>query len=159
MKSELGKLTRGLYIRLNSVGVEKDLSLVKNHGIPPSKIKDFIKWASIERTCYENDIYYEIDTYLKCKYNLTKEWIRIRKTENFFLKLVERDGYFCQNCFSIHNLTIDHITPRTLLGAHTLDNMQLLCRRCNSSKGNKLSWMENNKYKRTINYFKIVSWN
>jgi 5-methylcytosine-specific restriction endonuclease McrA len=47
----------------------------------------------------------------------------------------ERDGYRCVFCGAVEDLTIDHIYPRILGGAHTEDNLQTLCRSCNSRKG------------------------
>lgn len=142
MKYKLGMLNRGLYIRLNEDGVKKDLALVKNHGIPPSRMSDFIRWTAIERTIYENDIYDEIDTYLKFKYDRVKEWNRIKKKEKFFERLVERDGAICNNklCGSLEKLTIDHLISPLLDGENSMYNLQLLCLPCNSSKGKKLDW-------------------
>ena len=47
----------------------------------------------------------------------------------------ERDRYRCRHCGSIENLTIDHIYPQSRGGGHTEDNLQTLCRPCNSRKG------------------------
>ena len=46
-----------------------------------------------------------------------------------------RDGYRCVQCGSTDDLTIDHIYPQILGGGHTEDNLQTLCRPCNSRKG------------------------
>ena len=47
----------------------------------------------------------------------------------------ERDGYRCRHCGSAEDLTIDHIHPQSRGGGHTEDNLQTLCRPCNSRKG------------------------
>lgn len=53
-------------------------------------------------------------------------------------KLTERDGNQCAICgTSEFELNIHHITPISLGGRNDLDNLMLLCRRCNSSIGNK----------------------
>lgn len=49
--------------------------------------------------------------------------------------IFERDGFRCAWCGGTEDLTVDHIYPRSLGGAHTEDNLQALCRSCNSSKG------------------------
>lgn len=52
----------------------------------------------------------------------------------------EQGLYECNNChqhFTEDELTVDHITPWSLGGRTVLSNAQLLCRACNSSKGNR----------------------
>ncbi|WP_336621321.1 HNH endonuclease signature motif containing protein [Streptomyces sp. DH10] len=41
---------------------------------------------------------------------------------------------FCLNCGSTEDLTGDHIRPLDQGGTNTLDNVQVLCRSCNSSR-------------------------
>ena len=51
------------------------------------------------------------------------------------LKVLARDGRVCRVCHKTEDLTIDHIRPSALGGANEVDNLQVLCRRCNTSKG------------------------
>lgn len=44
----------------------------------------------------------------------------------------------CIRCTSIEYLEIDHIIPLSKGGHHSIENLQLLCRKCNRSKGNKI---------------------
>lgn len=53
------------------------------------------------------------------------------------LRIYERDGYACLHCGTHVSLTIDHIVPVSKGGAHDDDNLQTLCRSCNSRKGAK----------------------
>jgi hypothetical protein len=48
-----------------------------------------------------------------------------------------RDGFSCRHCGSENNLTIDHIFPESKGGPAALDNLQTLCKSCNSRKGNR----------------------
>lgn len=49
--------------------------------------------------------------------------------------VLERDAYRCQHCGGWENLAVDHIVPESKGGAATLENLQALCRSCNSRKG------------------------
>lgn len=46
-----------------------------------------------------------------------------------------RDGFACLHCGATENLTIDHIHPWSLGGSDDIENLQTLCRPCNSRKG------------------------
>jgi len=58
-----------------------------------------------------------------------------RDHDRLMLALIERDGYRCATCGAVETLTIDHIDPLSKGGSDDLDNLQLLCRSCNSRKG------------------------
>lgn len=53
-------------------------------------------------------------------------------------KVFERDAYRCVRCQSHIDLCADHRHPESLGGEATLENMQTLCRRCNTLKGARL---------------------
>ena len=46
-----------------------------------------------------------------------------------------RDGYSCISCGSESDLSVDHIYPVSRGGGNDPDNLQTLCRTCNSRKG------------------------
>ncbi|MGI8484570.1 MAG: HNH endonuclease [Thermomicrobiales bacterium] len=49
-----------------------------------------------------------------------------------------RDGFTCQYCGRQgHELTIDHVIPRSRGGRHAWDNVVSACRTCNHRKGGK----------------------
>lgn len=50
----------------------------------------------------------------------------------------ERDGSACVACCAPDDLTLDHIYPYVFGGPDTADNLRVLCRPCNSSKGARL---------------------
>lgn len=49
-----------------------------------------------------------------------------------------RDGYRCLRCRIPERLSLDHIIPWSKGGPDTVENLQTLCRPCNSSKGASL---------------------
>ena len=42
---------------------------------------------------------------------------------------------WCSRCLRTEDLTLDHITPLSAGGRSVYSNVQVLCRRCNSEKG------------------------
>jgi hypothetical protein len=53
-------------------------------------------------------------------------------------KVWNRDGGRCARCGSQENLEFDHIIPFSKGGATTYRNIQLLCKKCNIDKSNKI---------------------
>jgi 5-methylcytosine-specific restriction endonuclease McrA len=49
--------------------------------------------------------------------------------------VLRRDRYRCRHCGSRRDLVIDHIVPWSWGGPTVVSNLQVLCRRCNNSKG------------------------
>jgi hypothetical protein len=52
--------------------------------------------------------------------------------------VMERDGCRCVECGCRNDLTLDHIVPWSRGGPDTVDNLRVLCRPCNSSKGARI---------------------
>lgn len=51
---------------------------------------------------------------------------------------LDEHNHQCANCKSGLDLTMDHVMPLSKGGSNTIDNIQVLCRACNASKGNKV---------------------
>lgn len=54
--------------------------------------------------------------------------------------ILERDGHKCVNCDDTDYLEIDHAIPFSMGGLSEPDNLQVLCRRCNSKKRDRQWW-------------------
>lgn len=52
--------------------------------------------------------------------------------------VMERDGWACVLCGVGHALTLDHIQPYSKGGSDEPSNLRVLCRSCNSKKGNRV---------------------
>ncbi len=50
-------------------------------------------------------------------------------------QVFERDAYRCRHCNGWLDLTVDHIVPESVGGTTVSENLQTLCRSCNSVKG------------------------
>jgi hypothetical protein len=53
-------------------------------------------------------------------------------------RVFERDAYRCKHCGTHLDLCVDHIIPESKGGTKKFDNLQTLCRACNSAKGDRL---------------------
>jgi 5-methylcytosine-specific restriction endonuclease McrA len=53
-------------------------------------------------------------------------------------RVFKRDGHVCAYCGIDEGIMhIDHIIPRKVGGDHALENLQVLCKRCNQAKAAK----------------------
>lgn len=60
-------------------------------------------------------------------------------TEQDWQNILKQYDYRCAHCWTTENITQDHKIPISRKGLHTIENLQPLCRKCNSKKGNKIS--------------------
>ena len=75
-----------------------------------------------------------------------------KRPQNYKHTLYRIQGRKCNGCkeiFKFRSMTIDHIMPRSRGGTDDLENLQLLCAACNSSKGNRTQeeWIKSLKKK------------
>jgi hypothetical protein len=61
-----------------------------------------------------------------------------RRFQGLFILVGRRDGFACRVCRDpAPDLQIDHITPIALDGGNEIDNLQLLCAKCNQAKSDQ----------------------
>ena len=74
---------------------------------------------------------------------ITKRYVKLRRTVAFTNEMVFlRDGYRCQYCgnkFHTHDLTVDHVLPKSQGGKRNFQNLVAACTPCNSRRGNNAS--------------------
>lgn len=73
----------------------------------------------------------EIREYIPKPYSKKKISNRLRNA------VYRRDQYRCLKCGDWSDLTLDHVIPESRGGQASMDNLQTLCRVCNSKKGVK----------------------
>lgn len=54
------------------------------------------------------------------------------------IAVYERDEYRCCDCGGHRDLSCDHRIPESRGGETTMENLQTLCRKCNSKKGTSM---------------------
>jgi len=71
-----------------------------------------------------------------------KEYVPMKRTPAFTrFNVFLRDQWSCQYCtkgFKTHDLTFDHVVPRSRGGRTSWDNIVAACRPCNTRKGSKM---------------------
>lgn len=75
---------------------------------------------------------------VKVKGSKSPRYMKVKIPTELRWAVWERDNFTCRHCGSRRSLAVDHIYPESRGGATTLDNLQTLCKRCNSRKGAKL---------------------
>jgi len=78
---------------------------------------------------------YPAPTVIRLRYFIRRPRPRVKLTRR---EIFARDHHTCQYCgVREHDLTIDHVVPRSRGGLHTWDNVVAACRPCNHRKGGK----------------------
>lgn len=85
----------------------------------------------------------KINEYKRKQHQIDKQWNNFRRRcrkygaqPELYQLIMVRDRC-CQYCWIHEDLTIDHIVPISKGGKSIEDNLQVLCRSCNASKGNR----------------------
>lgn len=127
------------YISVNRCRVVKDLD-----NNPDLKLKlgsyyqRFTKWCARERLIYEENIFDEVETFMKKCVNNRLYNIDNKLWKQITHEVFERDNYTCQYCHVIGGiLEVDHVIPISRGGTNELSNLVTACRRCNRQKKDK----------------------
>jgi hypothetical protein len=103
--------------------------------------KKIIKQEILERE-RKTQLYREVYTDLINQGVISKPTVDYIRREaipqNVMDQVWNRDGGRCTKCGSQENLEFDHIIPFSKGGANTYRNLQILCKKCNVEKSNKI---------------------
>ncbi len=127
-------------IELLKLRLERDLNLTENTGILGQVIH---RKTPPKRTDppEPRQIHFETLFGVKDKSMLEtlsqRDLRRFKTHKHVLFGMQEGKCAGCQVSFHFRNITIDHIQPRSKGGSDGLENLQLLCQACNSTKGNR----------------------
>ena len=128
----------------NQLIKERSQSIIKNvSNINPDLLKKIEKYKKENETIIEfieNAVLKSLPKEILSEKELKE--INRRKNINSSTRysILERAGFKCQCCgvkpLKNNNITlhVDHIIPRSLGGSDNIDNLQILCNKCNLSK-------------------------
>lgn len=61
-----------------------------------------------------------------------------KNKKSLFAQVSEVRKAACSSCGSVESLVLDHVVPLCWGGTNDIENLQILCSRCNSAKGGLL---------------------
>lgn len=86
----------------------------------------------------ESDAIQELINLGKLSDNYSFQNIRVPIPSHIKEAVWKRDKQICVNCESDRDLEFDHIIPVSKGGSNSINNIQLLCQKCNRTKTNKI---------------------
>ncbi len=108
--------------------IQKEKNIIKQ------ELLDKERKRNLQREAYKE----LVDEGLILNQPVDKEWNREPIPQDIMDKVWNRDGGCCVKCGSKENLEFDHIIPFSKGGANTYRNLQILCKKCNIEKSNKI---------------------
>lgn len=136
-------------VALSDLGAAQDLSwdamgilfYATSHADQPFTLENMRKWPSPKPM--GRDLAKRIMNELIAGGYISMEggtafYIKGKIPEALRQQVLKRDGHRCVECESIKRLSVDHIIPERHGGETVLENLQTMCRPCNSEKGAKL---------------------
>jgi 5-methylcytosine-specific restriction endonuclease McrA len=70
------------------------------------------------------------------KKKIVFDYIKVSIPHSLKWEVWKNDNFTCLHCGSKDNLSVDHINPESYGGTLDIENLQTLCRYCNSKKSN-----------------------
>lgn len=130
-REERERWTR-LYVRKYCARCGKDKDLGEFPGAP-LRFADAIGYGAVCTSCIAGDHRRTASTNGEIR-RVRERYAPGSHTDEEWQSLLERFGQRCLRCGSTDDLTKDHVVPLSKGGAHSIDNLQPLCRSCNSWK-------------------------
>lgn len=146
---QIGAKVRELFLSAQELNVEEEAEYLEGQSkISEEEAKEFLSKAwpyeanseSIKKVCER--LRGDLEKYAKRRIaqSKIKEFRKAIASHyaEIFVRIGRRDGFYCQECGSSNELTIDHKTALVNGGTNNDENLQLLCKTCNSRKGDRL---------------------
>lgn len=111
-------------------------SYIRHFGTWYKALESFVKYIS------ENDVENTSDNQeVNTSSSIVKHKTKREPSDRLKVQVLMRDGNRCRICGvecsgGLHNIHFDHIKPWSKGGETTLDNLQVLCSKCNAALGN-----------------------
>jgi hypothetical protein len=133
------KLEKEELLRISQIRKQEELEkLAKKRD---EEYKERIKLDILEkerRKQLESDAIQELIDNGNLSYNFSIKNIRVPIPSHIMQAVWKRDMQCCVNCGSNQNLEYDHIIPVSKGGSNSINNIQLLCQKCNRTKSSKI---------------------
>jgi 5-methylcytosine-specific restriction endonuclease McrA len=118
----------------------KECQIKFTHRVQTKRRNEILKNPSLDLVAYRK---YKLRKQVQdCNYKAFSRGCTKDDENHISLKswkdILERNGNRCTDCGTTENITIDHIHPISRGGKNNKNNIQPLCRKCNSTKSAKI---------------------
>ena len=138
------KRIKGNLFPYDSFDIDPMLNQLQSNNFVTRYEVDGVRFIQIENFVKHQDPHYrEKASEIPPKPGSSNEIVATNVTRSQRARILERDGYKCQQCGSEDQPCIDHIIPVSRGGDSSDDNLQVLCLPCNTKKGNKVDSTSN----------------
>lgn len=117
----------------------EECSICKNeYHISDPKTFDFENGSVICKNCFLI-VYKNMKSWgAQRKDRIVFDYKKVSIPHSLKWKVWQNDDFTCKECGTKQNLSVDHINPESFGGELNIENLQTLCRSCNSRKYNKI---------------------
>lgn len=126
---------------LKNAEIRKQIEIEERLKRKDEQFKERVKRDLLEKERkkqLESDAIQELIESGKLSYNFSLKNIRVPIPSHIMQAVWKRDMKCCVTCGSGQSLEFDHIIPVAKGGSNSINNIQLLCQKCNRTKSSKI---------------------